>query len=166
MTEFKVVTDLDLLKATLFNRCRLAENDCWEWVGAKDGFYGIIWRDGKTKKAHRVSYECYHGPIPTGLHVLHACDNPSCINPDHLSVGTVKENMAQRDSRGRGHDMRGEQIGTSKLTAEQVLEIKASDLSVKELSEKYGVHATNIWLIRTGKSWKHLNAPEGVKHGH
>src|SRR5271169_284510 len=116
MTQFKVITDLELLKLTLMNRCRLAENGCWEWVGSQDAHgYGLIFR-GKCTRAHRVAYEAYHGRIPKGLHILHGCDNPSCINPDHLRAGTQKENMADRDERGR-RDVRGEQIGTSKLTA-------------------------------------------------
>ena len=94
--------------------------------------------------------------------VRHACDNPGCINPNHLSVGTMKDNMADRDSRGR-RDVRGEQIGTSKLTAKEVLEIRAeSKLSLREMGEKYGVDKSNIWQIRAGKAWRHLDASIGL----
>lgn len=159
MTSFKVITDLELLKMILFNRCRLAENDCWEWVGAKDtGGYGLLHRNNKTMKAHRVSYEVYKGRIPKGLVVRHSCDNPACINPDHLDIGTVADNVRDRELRGR-RDVKGEQIGTSKLTSEQVLNIKASSESIDVLADKYGVHRSNISLIRAGKSWKHLNPP-------
>jgi hypothetical protein len=98
------------------------------------------------------------------MNILHSCDNTACINPDHLRAGTQKENMADRDARGR-RDVRGEQIGTSKLTASDVIEIRKSTLSLKELGEKYGVDPSNIWLIRTGKSWKHVASEERV-NGH
>ena len=157
MTEFKTVTDLDLLKFTLFNRTRLAENGCWEWVGYFGaGGYGAMSRGGKNCSAHRISYEAYKGPIPKGMVVRHSCDNPACINPDHLSIGTQKDNMADRDARGR-RDVKGEQIGTAKLTETEVLEIKASSESLVTLAARYGVDRSNIWQIRSGKSWKHLN---------
>jgi hypothetical protein len=161
---FHSVSDHDLKKATLFNKSRLGESGCWIWIGNKRHGYGLYWHEGKTQSAHRVSYEVFVGPIPKGLHLLHSCDNPSCINPSHLRPGTVKENMADREARGR-RDVRGEQVGTAKLTTAQVLEIKASELSNKELSRIYGVRPDNIWLIRSGRSWKHLNAAsEGVAH--
>lgn len=158
MVEYKVVTDLDLLKYTLFNRTRLAENGCWEWVGGMaSGGYGAISRNGKMVRAHRISYEAYKGSIPKGMVVRHMCDNPACINPDHLILGTQKDNAADRSARGRGHKLKGAAIGTAKLTEAQALEIKSSTLSLTELSEKYGVDKSNIWSIRSGKSWKHLN---------
>jgi hypothetical protein len=157
MTEFKTVTNLDLLKATLFNRSRLAENGCWEWVGGRaSGGYGGFCVNGKTQKAHRVSYEAYKGKIPKGMVVRHTCDNPACINPDHLIIGTQKDNVADREARGR-RDVRGEQVGTSKLTEKDVLEIKTSEESSTVLAKRYGVDKTNIWAIRSGKSWKHLH---------
>lgn len=162
MTDFQIITDNDLLKATLMHRSRLAENGCWEWTWSKaTGGYGGFFRDGKSQRAHRVSYEAFVGKIPKGLVIRHACDNPACINPDHLDVGTMKDNALDREARGR-RDVKGEQIGTSKLTEKEVLEIKRSDLSLTFLSEIYGVGKSNIWLIRTGKSWKHLNTATGL----
>lgn len=164
MTEFKVITDDDLLKATLMNRCVLAANGCWIWTGSKRNGYGLIHMNGKCLSAHRVSYETFVGRIPREMVICHSCDNPSCINPDHLRSATMKENMADREARHR-RDVRGEQIGTSKLTANQVLAIRASNLSNAELAEMYGVHKSNIWAIRARKFWKHLEASSGVTHG-
>jgi HNH endonuclease len=162
---FEQVSDADLLKAKLFNQCRLGESGCWLWIGATNGReYGIFNTTNKTRMAHRVSYEVFVGPIPKGLHILHSCDTPACINPAHLRPGTVKENMADREARGR-RDVRGEQIGTSKLTTEQVIEIKKSNLGLKALSEKYGVEAQSIWRIRTGKSWAHVSVPQENVNG-
>jgi hypothetical protein len=157
MTSFKPTSDLDLLKATLFNRSRLSESGCWIWVGSRGpNGYGMMSRNSKTVRVHRVSCEAYHGPIPDGMSVLHSCDNPSCINPDHLRVGTHQENVAEREERNR-RDVKGEQIGTSKLTSREVLEIKASVLSGVELARKYEVSTSTISLIRTGRSWVHLD---------
>lgn len=164
MAEFRVVTNLDLLKFTLMNRCRLAENGCWEWVGQTHKGYGRFDSDGIQMKAlksskrgaHQVSYEAFNGVIPRGLVVRHTCDNPCCVNPDHLILGTQADNVADREARGRRKDINGEKIGTAKLTAEKVLEIRASELSYAQLAEIYGVDKSNIALIKTGKSWKHL----------
>lgn len=155
---FERVTDEDLLKARLFNQCRMSETGCWEWTGTKRNGYGLMWFESKTRSAHRVSYEAFKGPIPTGLHILHRCDNPGCINPAHLRAGTIKENAIDRETRGR-RDVKGEQIGTSKLTEQQVSEIKASSLSNKALAAQYGVRPTHIWRIRSGESWAHVSLP-------
>lgn len=156
MTEFKVVTNLDLLKYTLFNRARLAENGCWEWVGYYgSGGYGMMSKDGKNQRAHRISYEAHKGPIPKGNVVRHTCDNPACINPDHLILGTQKDNVADREARGR-RVVNGERIGTSKLSAKDVLEIRSSEESLEVLANRYGIDRSNVWAIRTGKSWRHL----------
>lgn len=160
MTVFIPTSDLDLLKATLFNRSRPTDLGCWEWTHTRDtGGYGLFCRNGRYVKAHRLSFEIWKGPIPKGLHILHACDNPACINPDHLRAGTVKENMADREARGR-RDVRGEQVGTAKLTEAQVIEIRKSKLGLADLSVIYGVDRSNIWAIRSRKSWRHI--PETI----
>ena len=157
MTPFVVVTDSDLLKAKLLNKARLTDAGCWEWAGTKRGGYGMLSHGNKTVSAHRVAYAAYHGPIPAGMVVRHTCDNPSCINPDHLCHGTQQDNVMDREARGR-RDVKGEQIGTAKLTEADVLAIKASTNSASELAHEYGVHKTNIWAIRSGKSWRHLDS--------
>jgi hypothetical protein len=80
--------------------------DCWIWNGTKDGKgYGRLHLSGpagrRTVKAHRLAYELHKGPIPSGLEILHACDNPSCVNPAHLSVGTRADNMQDAAAKGR-----------------------------------------------------------------
>lgn len=155
---FEHVSDNDLQKARIFNKCRMSETGCWLWSGPTNGKgYGVFYVGTKTRHAHRCSYEVFKGAIPDGLHVLHACDTPLCVNPAHLRAGTPRENAVDRESRNR-RDVKGEQIGTSKLTASQVLEIRGSDLGAKEISEKYGIHRHHVWVIRSGKSWKHLGS--------
>jgi hypothetical protein len=104
----------------------------------------------------------FKGPITNGLHILHSCDTPSCVNPAHLRAGTVKENMADREARGR-RDVRGEQIGTSRLTESSVRHIKfCKGITQKALAEMYGVATAHISRIRTGQSWAHITAQESV----
>ena len=76
---------------------------CWKWVGPIkiDSGYGRFYIDGRYYPAHRVSYEHFKGPIRSGMHVMHLCDNPICVNPDHLKQGTHQDNMKDRDLKGR-----------------------------------------------------------------
>lgn len=122
---------------------------CWN----EDG-YG---RTGKKPRlAHRLSYEIHYGPIPAGLLVCHRCDTPSCVNPDHLFLGTDKENTQDCKRKGRLRRSPGELNGSSVLTEENVLEIRSSELTAKALAVKFGVTPPSIYKARTGFTWAHV----------
>ena len=81
---------------------RVKKSDgCWLWVGGKGNGYGYVWHDNRTKRAHRVSWEMAYGPIPLGLFVCHKCDTPLCVRPDHLFLGTAKDNIEDCFIKGR-----------------------------------------------------------------
>lgn len=116
--------------------------------------YPLVHKNKKSYSIHRMVYEQYKGEIPEGLVVRHTCDNRMCINPAHLVVGTQKENM--RDMVERGRSCIGERNGRAKITEAAVRDIRQSQLSVNELSEKYGIDSSTVRKIRRGKLWKHI----------
>lgn len=131
-------------------------NGCWGWTGnLGDRGYGRITINNKKWAAHRFSYQHFKGPL-NNLQVLHQCDNPKCVNPDHLFLGTHQDNMADMKDKGRGglNHVR-------KLHPEQVFEIreiiKNRILSDYEIARIYNVHRVVIRRIRIGKSWNSLN---------
>ena len=131
---------------------------CWLWQRSVDqGGYGKIGVDGRTMKAHRVSYALFVGDIDEGMMILHSCDTPRCINPDHLSQGTHEENMREKVERGRAP--RGEQHVAAKLTADDVAEIKrlraTGEWSQSRLARKFGISPTQVWRIAHGYKWAH-----------
>lgn len=135
---------------------------CWVWVGAKIGRgYGRIKIDGNTLYSHRVAYTLYKGLIPNDMHVLHSCDNPCCVRPDHLFLGTHQENMQDREIKGRGRCGFGEKHGLAKLTEKQVLEIRAKYVprkySMSKLSKEYKVVPSTVSHIINNKTWKLQN---------
>lgn len=140
---------------------------CWEWTGCKGKKgYGEIGIGGKrgTAFAHRVSYELHHGAIPDGMHILHKCDNPSCVRPDHLFAGTHTDNMrdmwAKERGRCDGAGRVGSANGNHRLTEAQVtdiLEQLGDGKSRRSIGNQYGVSKTLIGLIAKGKVWKHVN---------
>lgn len=141
---------------------------CWTWTAFRNpngyGMFMLNRRRG-TVLSHRFAWELERGSTG-GLHVLHKCDNRACVRPDHLFLGTEADNSAdkvakRRQSRGPAHGMknRGEGQGGSKLTAADVLEIRAmlaAGIYQKVIAEKFGVEQTNISAIHTGKTWFHL----------
>jgi len=134
------------------------EKGCWNWQKQKDkNGYGVLSVADKPYRAHRASYEEFVGPIEDDLHVLHKCDNPSCINPDHLFLGTNAENMVDKVSKGR-HAF-GEKAGHAKLTENQVREIKRRlqrSESPNTIVKDFPVTGKAVRLIRDGVNWKHV----------
>jgi hypothetical protein len=135
---------------------------CWEWVGNKGRFgYGRIQEfgvSGKTVQAHRLSYQMHVGPIPDGLFVMHKCDNPSCVNPGHLQLGTPRDNTQDMIAKGRKRVVApvGEGNGKSKLTAELAKYIKSSLSTNAELARELNLSPNCIRGVRTGRTWKHV----------
>ena len=144
------------------------KNACWEWTGLRNkarGGYGTCYVKRQSRRAHRVAFEFSVGKIPTGLLVLHSCDNPPCCNPNHLRLGTHKDNSLEMFSKGRNNNFPfhafGERCGLSKLTDETVKDIlNESGKTPLEISQKYGVSRSSIYCIIHRKTWKHLNTGE------
>ena len=123
---------------------------CSLWMGRtdRDG-YGKITRAGRTLRAHRVAYELFISPIPKGVHVLHHCDTPPCVNPDHLWLGTNADNIRDRDQKGRAAKQAGEQNGKARLTDKDARAIRsryAAGETQRPLAREYGVHNTTLRL--------------------
>ncbi len=138
------------------------ESGCWPWTGGrdKDG-YGVIRANGSRScsRSHRVAWEMANGPIPPGLMVCHHCDNPPCVNPAHLFIGTCADNHADRDAKGRGRVPRGEAQHCAKLTESAVLEIRAAFARGQRqdlLAKEHGVTDGAIWAIVHRRTWKHV----------
>lgn len=134
------------------------QNGCISYLGAisKNG-YGVFDIGRKSHSAHRVSYELFVGKIPKQKMVLHKCDNPKCVAPQHLFVGTAKDNVKDMIEKKRNHSNAGEKHGMAKLTKIQVEEIREKielGLKPKKLSEIYGVTTATIRDIKYRKSWK------------
>ncbi len=140
-------------------------DNCWEWTGAKNPKgYGMLTYHNEQFLVHRVSYELAFGPIPPGIWVLHHCDNPACVRPDHLFLGTVLDNNRDMTQKGR-HGYTGS-LGESHpnhlLTEDVVRQIRAEykahtrGLRI-ELAKKYGVTPATIKDVVSRRSWRHVN---------
>jgi hypothetical protein len=136
------------------------ENGCHIFTGAKDDCgYGRIHQGKKLVRLHRATYEKVHGAIPKGKVIMHKCDVPACINPDHLVLGTQGINVQDMIDKKRNKIMRGSEHGMAKLTESDIpiirqqLEIGQSCASI---ARHYGVSEGMIRHIKTNKSWKHV----------
>jgi hypothetical protein len=147
---------------------------CWDWQGFKnpDG-YGLFWFGDNNKAAHRVAWILTNGEIPGGLFVCHHCDNPGCVRPDHLFLGTAADNNADMAKKGRaklaalirnlrhpGYQCKGEDHPNSKLTSCDVIFIRKfyrNGETLRSLSEKYGISRTTVHRVATGRIWRHVH---------
>jgi hypothetical protein len=136
-----------------------APSECWEWQGYRTPKgYGVIRLSGKNVYAHRLSYTIAKGEIADG-YVCHACDNPCCVNPSHLSVGTPLDNATDRDTRNRQVVLRGEASSAAKLNEVAVRDIREQMTSgtrgtQSALARKYGVNKQTIAFIISGRNWR------------
>ena len=140
---------------------------CWNWTAGKNSNgYGQFGVNGKMEKAHRVSWEMHNGDIPEhdsyhGMCVLHSCDNPACVNPRHLFLGTQTENMADMDKKNRRDKTTrafGINHGRAKLNHTQVRVIRTyyPALTQQALADCFGVGLTTIHSIVTRQTWQHI----------
>ncbi len=141
-------------------------DDCWKWLGYTSGSgYGQIGVEGKTKYATHVLFYLRHGHWPPRLRLIcHHCDNPICLNPKHLYLGTYKSNVRDMMQRRRNHyvTFKGEQHSNAKLTEREVREIRRLVSSGKrgiqaKLSRRFKVDPSTISCIKLGKLWAHLS---------
>jgi len=129
--------------------------DCWEWVAScdKDG-YGVCYMKGVRRKAHRVAYALAYGKTPAHLYVLHTCDNPSCCNPEHLWLGTNRQNIDDMVSKGRS--LRGARNPNAKLTESQVrnvVKLREKGCSVVVIGRKLNIGHRTVSNICRGIQW-------------
>ena len=137
---------------------------CWEWNGCKRSGYGRTTagsrKDGsrRTVSAHRLSYELYKGEIPHGYVICHKCDNPCCINPDHLFAGTVQDNVDDRQRKGRNVVLYGEAQPLAKLTEQSVRQARWErenvGTSFQKLADRYGVNKKTMQNAIYGITWR------------
>lgn len=141
---------------------------CWLWTGAADpNGYGHIRAGGKKMPqvgAHRVAWELANGTIPDGLFVCHRCDNPACVNPAHLFLGTSGDNMRDKVRKGRCGDTRAHRVARgsghhkAKLNEETVVDVKRllseGRLTQKEIGRRFGISQTAVHYINIGRNWR------------
>lgn len=145
----------------LFDKAMIQDSGCWEFCGIRNGDgYGQIMIKNKYVGAHRISYELCIADIPKGMQVLHHCDNPPCCNPDHLFVGTHRDNMRDRDLKNRQARPKGILNGRSRLTTIDVKIIKfllrQGKLSLNQLAREFKVCKSTIVHIKMGRQWSHV----------
>lgn len=134
---------------------------CYLWLSSLvPGGYGTLSYQGTPYYSHHAAWMAAKGSIPTGRWVLHKCDMRCCVNPDHLYLGDAQDNSDDRMNRGRHVKAMGERSGKSKLTDEDIINIRADTRSQRAIAADYGVSHTNIGHVKRGETWPHI--PQGA----
>jgi hypothetical protein len=140
--------------------CLIGKDGCWEWTGSiQTAGYGTIRVGGRTLQAHRVSFEMHNGrALAASDLVCHRCDNRKCVNPDHLWIGSVGMNNADRHAKGRSRGARfpGASNPMSKLTENDIREIRSCSSNLSDTARRYGIAFGTVSDIRLRKTWKHV----------
>lgn len=136
------------------------DGECWTWTAGTVEGYGTLRYRTRKYKAHRVSYEINVGPIPDGLWVLHTCDNPICVNPRHLFLGTVQDNNRDKMQKGRHRAPKGEEHPHHILTEDKVRQIRqmwqTGNYTQIEIGHVVGMSNVTVSQVVRGDTWKHV----------
>jgi hypothetical protein len=141
-------------KDRFLSRIDMAGPDqCWTWLGSKVKGRGYGWFSIKNKNfySHRIAYELFVGPIPPGMFVCHHCDNPECVNPSHLFLGTAQDNNTDKKTKGRCAPLYGEKHQNTKISESTVEYIRSSPKRSVDLCKELGLYSSVVSRIRTGK---------------
>jgi len=164
--QMKPTRDTDI--ARFMEKVEKQPSGCWIWTATPSlaGTYGLFWLDGQNMGSHCASVVLFHKKsIPKKMVVMHSCDDRTCVNPDHLSVGTYKENMEDMIQKGRDRSL-GSRNTQAKLTEAQVLSMRAEYVDrpgeIMRLSAKYQTSPSDVSGIIYGKSWKHISVTLGT----
>jgi len=154
---FKMPAHMDDLKFRFFEK--VLKKDCWEWRGhlSSSFGYGRLRFNGVAWDTHILSWKIHNGDIPKGMCICHTCDNPACVNPNHLFMGSYAQNSA--DMKAKNRHAFGEKNGMSKLSNKEVLSIRKdlkAGVSSILLAKQYGVHPNHILRIKRNESWKNV----------
>lgn len=134
----------------------VTESGCWLWTASVDrGGYGQFHMSGKCAKSHRASYQLYVGPLDPSLHVCHKCDTPSCVNPEHLFLGTDADNLSDMSAKGRSP--RGTRNGHTSLSEDDVRAIRSDTRAQHVIAAAYSIHQTTVSYIKRRATWAHIN---------
>jgi hypothetical protein len=133
-------------------------DECWTWTGAKGDGYGLftVQPYGRLVGAHRISFALENGQTPPDVFVLHRCDNPACVNPRHLRLGTHQDNMIDRRDKGRDNRTLGETNGCAKLDTWDIICIRADRRPQKVIAKDYGIRQGHVSYIKARKTWRHV----------
>lgn len=145
----------------LKQRSTIIAGGCWNWNSLRpDGRANVFYYDGRYMAAYRASYLINKGPIPDGEQVCHDCDNPACVNPDHLWLGSQLANMGDMISKGRRASFKGSSHGQAKLTeklARQIIdEYTNGGTTLKALASKFSVSVSTVHRVVLRKGWSHV----------